>query len=248
MEIKAELVPLSYSKEDVEIIKNQIAKGCSDLELGLFLKVCQKSQLDPFTRQIYAIQRGGKMTIQTSIDGFRLIAQRSGDYEGQVGPYWCGDDAVWKDVWISNKKPTAAKVGVYRKGFREPTWGIANFKAYEQTSPIWNKMPELMIAKCAESLALRKAYPNELSGLYTEDEMPEEKQIQAEVLPAQLPLEKKKKLEELCAMAKMSIHNLNEMIKVKWKLDSYELINEEQYQKIVKYLQEEAQKELSEEK
>lgn len=140
-------------------------------ELAVFLHFAQRTGLDPFARQIYMIERGGRFTIQASIDGLRIVAQRSGEYAGQVGPYWCGEDGEWTDVWLENKPPVAAKVGVLRKGFQEPLWGVAKYDSYNANSPIWKKMPDTMIAKCAEALALRKAFPNDLSGLYTTEEM-----------------------------------------------------------------------------
>ena len=147
-------------------------------ELAVFLHYAQRTGLDPFARQIYMIERGGRFTIQASIDGLRIVAQRSGEYAGQVGPYWCGVDGQWTDVWLEKEPPVAAKVGVMRLGFTEPLWGVAKFDSYNANSPIWKKMPDTMIAKCAEALALRKAFPNDLSGIYTSEEME-----QAEVTP-----------------------------------------------------------------
>lgn len=148
--------------------------GLSDApkaELAVFLHYAQRTGLDPFARQLYMINRGGKWGIQASIDGLRIVAQRSGEYAGQAGPFWCGNDGEWTDVWLDNTPPVAAKVGVYRRGFTEPLWAVAKFDSYNVGSPIWRKMPDTMLAKCAEALALRKAFPNDLSGIYTTEEM-----------------------------------------------------------------------------
>ncbi len=175
----------TFTPDQVSLLKSQIAKGTTDDELKLFIQVCQRTGLDPFARQIYAVVRkdkqsesGKKMSIQTSIDGFRLIGQRSKEYGGQAGPLWCGADGVWKDVWLAKEYPVAAKVGVWRKGFSEPIWGVALWSEFCQVSPwngeitaMWKNLPTVMLAKCAESQALRRAFPQELSGIYSEEEM-----------------------------------------------------------------------------
>jgi hypothetical protein len=99
------------------------------------------------------------------------VAERTGQYRGQTAPQWCGQDGEWRDVWLSSEPPAAARVGVWREGFREPLVRSANFRSYAQQSPLWRNMPEVMLLKCAEALALRAAFPNQLGGVYTTDEM-----------------------------------------------------------------------------
>ena len=157
---------------DMALVARTVAKGCSSDELSLFAAICKRTGLDPFARQIYAIKRGGVMTTQVSIDGARLVAQRSGEYAGQVGPFWCGADGVWVDVWLAKTPPLAAKVGVRRSSFVDPLFAVAIWSEYAQTQGnMWAKFPSVMLAKCAEMIALRRAFPAELSGLYSTEEM-----------------------------------------------------------------------------
>jgi phage recombination protein Bet len=166
----------ALTDEQTELIKRTVAVGATNAELDLFLYQCKRTGLDPLAKQIYSIKRGGKMVTQIGIDGARLIAQRTGRYAGQDGPYWCGDDGQWVDVWLSKDAPRAAKVNVYLMGIDRGTPGVAHWDEYAQVyqgkpTDMWKRMPAAMLAKCAEMLALRKAFPQELSGLYTSEEM-----------------------------------------------------------------------------
>ena len=156
-----------FNQDQVSLIKTQIAKDATNDELKLFLYQCQRTGLDPLTRQIYFVKRGGRMTIQTSIDGFRVIAERSGKYAGQDEPVYTYDESG---------EILKCSINVYKfneQGVRYPAaTGVAFYKEYYPNPMNLQKtLKHTMIAKVAESLALRKAFPQDLSGLYTTDEM-----------------------------------------------------------------------------
>lgn len=156
-------------------------------DLAIFMHQCKRTGLDPFARQIHMIGRNTKnqktqnwetkFTIQTGIDGYRVIARRAAGREGYSyeDSQWCGADGQWRDVWLEDTAPVAARVVVVREGRRFPA--VARYKAYVQTkrdgSPnsIWAQRDAEQLEKCAEALALRKAFPQDLSGIYVDDEM-----------------------------------------------------------------------------
>jgi phage recombination protein Bet len=146
-------------------------------DLAVFFHQCQRTGLDPFARQIYMIGRGGRYGIQTAIDGFRVIADRACIERGWVRSE---EPTVWFDKagqafteWVSDTPPVAARytVVVITPNGAGQFAGFARFEEYNAGTNLWKKMPALMVAKCAEALALRKAFPQDLSGLYTDEEM-----------------------------------------------------------------------------
>lgn len=172
--------PSHFTEEQIATIKNMYCKGATDDEFKVFLYTCERTGLDPFAKQVYAIKRGAAMTIQTSIDGYRLVAERTGRYcPGQKPTY----------EYDKNGKLLSATAYV-KKLTQDGTWHIveaeAAFSEYMQAyngkpSGLWEKMPRVMLAKCAEALAIRKCFPAELSGVYTKEEM---EQADVEVLNA----------------------------------------------------------------
>ena len=175
--------PPEFSPQQLEILTRVVCPGATRDELFLFVYVCKRIGLDPFAKQIYGIKRGGKLTIQTSIDGYRLTAHRTGQYAGQedaeYGPT-INSDGVDHPEWA---KVTVHKLfGPNRVAFS----GTARWKEFRQCfngtlGEKWREMPFHMLAKCAEAQALRKGFPAELGGVYVEDELPPAQAIEQTV-------------------------------------------------------------------
>ncbi len=166
-----------YENNKINIIKNMYFKGLDDDNLQIFLHACKRTNLDPFMRQIYPVMRNdyktnkSVLTIQTGIDGYRLIAERTGKYSP-------GREAVFSYTPEGRILSCTAYV---KKMTDDKSWhevaATAFFDEYCQRTKdgkptqFWLKMGHTMISKCAEALALRKAFPADLSGIYTKEEM-----------------------------------------------------------------------------
>jgi phage recombination protein Bet len=176
-------IPADISADQIDLIRRTVCAGATDDELALYLATARRLGLDPLTRQIHAVRRWDSrtgrevMTIQVGIDGLRLAAHRTGEMDGYDPPMWCGTDGVWRDVWLSADPPAAARVTVYRRGHSHPYTAVATYAEYCQRgkdgrpSAMWARMPALMISKVAEALALRRAFPAELGGIYEPAEL-----------------------------------------------------------------------------
>jgi phage recombination protein Bet len=190
-----------FNPEQMKVLQEQLAPKCSPSELQYFIEVCKITNLSPFTREIYAISRETwnpetqrkepKMSIQVSIDGLRKRAANSGYYDGST-TFWCGEDGKWLEVWLKSTPPSAAKTVVYRKGCGQPFTAVARFDAYKQDfkgklSGLWEKMPDIMIGKCSEALALRKAFPEQTAGLYASEEMDQASNVSPQTQPVSTP-------------------------------------------------------------
>ncbi len=207
-----------FTSRQIEIIKNSICRGVSDDEFEIFLMACEKTGLDPFMKQIYAVKRKCKtdtgawvdiMTIQTGIDGYRVIAERTSCYAPGAEPTY---------TYKENGSLESASAYV-KKQTKDGTWHIVSACAYmdeylqtyhdkstgqQKAKGMWGTMPRTMLAKCAESIALRKAFPAEMSGLYTKEEMDQADNsiinkinVEPEQIHVELTIGEKKRIEEL---------------------------------------------------
>lgn len=151
----------------LQTVRNVLAPDLNDQELQLFALVAQRSGLDPFAKQIYAVKRQGRVTFQTGIDGYRSVAERTGEYDGSDEPTF-GE--------MKDGHPESATVTVYRwrngrrVGQTATAWWT-EFYPGDGQGHMWKKMPRNQLAKCAEALAMRKAFPYVLADIYTSEEM-----------------------------------------------------------------------------
>lgn len=191
------------TRSQIDLMKRTIAKGATDDELQLFIQVCKGAQLNPFLKQVFLVQRWdsreGKNVgaIQVSIDGFRSIAESSGAYVGNDDPVFEGESVIKikkGNVMVDLRVPGKATVTVRKMimGIAHPFVATARWEEYypgEKMGFQWHIRPYLMLGKCAEALALRKAFPKLLSGMYEEAELAngsQEKPMQVKADPVQV--------------------------------------------------------------
>jgi phage recombination protein Bet len=199
-------VPDFLSHEECELLKRTLLKAFPEDEQQAFIRICQRTKLDPFVKQIYATKRYQKVRDENGnvkkvptlvpvcgILGLCAVADRTGNYDGcEIS--WSGPDGTWKDEWLSEEYPAAAKCVVHRKGRQHPEVAIARWFSYVGqnwdadkrqwvTSEFWDKMPDYMLGKVAKAAALRGAFPDPLSNVFIREELDSNLSDETEAIP-----------------------------------------------------------------
>jgi phage recombination protein Bet len=188
---------IEFGADQRKMIRDSFASGASDSEFAVLMEVAKARNLNPLLRQIHFVKRWDSQkrcevwSTQISIDGLRAVAERTGVYDGQSEPafeYAQGSDA---------RQPLKCTVHVYRKDWSSgrSAVGVAFFSEYAQSkkdgtlTSFWASKPHIMLAKCAEALAIRKAFPEDTSGLYVAEEMGQEPAIEGEAREVKVTVE-----------------------------------------------------------
>ena len=166
---------------------NIIPNDCPMPMVNMFFEMCKSNGLNPLSRHAYIVPRNEKQkdgsykvkySLQVSIDGFRSIAEKTGQYIGSSEALFDSGLNEFECKTAGKKHPITASVtvekiidGIVGKFTATASWDSYAVLYNGNPSGLWLKFPFLMLAKCAEALALRKAFPSVLGGLYTSDEM-----------------------------------------------------------------------------
>jgi phage recombination protein Bet len=210
---RAAVRPLEFTADQLRMIQDSYAMGATDEEFAVLMEIAKVRRLNPLLKQIHFVKRWSSdlnrevWSCQTSIDGMRAIAERTGLYDGQDETEFryakdpsrvrrvleaaavSGDPTKILEAFDKITDPNAltgsvllmAKTRVYRKDWSQGRCavGLAHWNEYVQLrkdgtpTKFWNEKPHVMLAKCSEAIALRKAFPEDLSGLYAEEEITE---------------------------------------------------------------------------
>lgn len=169
---------IEVTSDQTAIARNTVAKGLSDDEFAVYLYNCQRQGIHPLDGLLIPIVRndneagGKKLTFVTTVDLLRSRAAETDVYAGSEDPVFEHD---------AEGKPISACVVVWKfvQGQKCSFAATARYAEYvpaEKQAFMWKSKPHVMLGKCAEGLALRKAFPKELAGLYLAEELQKEPQ------------------------------------------------------------------------
>lgn len=228
-----------WSRDQIELLKRTVCKGATDDEFKIFCYAVKRTGLDPFVKQIHAVKRWNAktkredMSIQVGIDGYRLIADRTEKYAGSDDP-----------VFDNEQNPTKASVTVWKlvQGQRCPFTATARWAEYypgDNQGFMWKKMPCGMLGKVAETLALRKAFPAELSGVYTDEEMAQAGTEATQVKP-EVRHPSDAQLKRLFAISKefnVSLDQIKDFVLKEWGKNSSKDLTLDEYNNLCEQIQ-----------
>ena len=162
-------------------LRTQIAPEATDAELAWLANVARHLELDPIAKHVVLIGRwDGRLNRevrrpQITVDGRRFIAHRTGRLKGISEIQWCGPRRYsekeeklpldWTELWDEQDPPYAARCFVYVEGWIVPANGTVRWEEFAQRGkggrlmPTWEQMPSHMLGKVAETLALRRGFP-----------------------------------------------------------------------------------------
>jgi hypothetical protein len=192
---------LSFTPQELVALKKEHAPNATQEQFDLWMAECRNRKAAPVHDvylQIRSVKEWDEDTktkvfkkkaiYGTTIGFLRTIAQRSGNYAGQLPTIWIYEDGKEYEVALKGQQPYAAKVSVLRTGWAQPITVVARWDAYAQTykdnkdgkeklNPTWALRGPEQLEKCAEALALRKAFPEEASSLYLPEEIKDETDV-----------------------------------------------------------------------
>lgn len=217
-----------FSDARVQMIRDQIARDAPAHIFAAMIDIAKRRKLDPLARQISLIKFGGQYTIITTIDGYRALAEQTGQYAGSDAPVFTYSGETTE---AGKKAPDTATVTVYKliNGHPYPFSATVYFEEYSTGRNNWSTMPRTMLAKVAESHALRKAFPAVMSGLYEESEMDQAIEGTARVVesrptPIQQPRERRPEpVNQATPKTRVSPPPVSAMRRIHGVLDDYGL-------------------------
>lgn len=202
--IKAEMGVNYADPETIKTLKDTVAAGLTDAEFRIFVEYCKGTRLNPFKREVWAIKtpaynnkKGerveGKLQIMTGINGFYEIANRNLEFDG-IENGLVGINGEYLPQTYPKNDFIGAWSRAHRKDRKIPFEAVAMLYEYDKSKTeayypergIWHKQKRVMIVKCSDALALRKAFPQELNGLYAAEEMPSEYSLEGEKAQVQV--------------------------------------------------------------
>jgi hypothetical protein len=164
--VPATLTPevVARQRSAMNAARRQFGPNAGEDEWALFVEVALRLNLSPFRDEICLVPYGGVHKAQVTVHGRRVLARRTGQLRG-IEVQWCGphrpdpdSPLEWVDAWVDDRPPHAARAVVTREGER-PYIGTAPWRIFAKNTPAWS-MDSHMLAKVAEVIALRRAFPD----------------------------------------------------------------------------------------